>query len=284
MIQFHHLISIRKFPSAVVHKHNLLHNNHDSFSIPFHFAVTAQTSCYSSITALGDHPLPDPEDADYLQSEQGTQVIVPEMRFDCVGSVTAWSAHTLVLTLENFVEFLTHTITFQVWRPDESGASYTNIGSNKLTFQGTALSNNVTYIPDRNNSAFFSFHQPIPPAEQIHFLPGDVVGWFIESTASIRKPLSPLLRRRTVTDCDAVVVDLQHTNMTEAGCVACTFAENSNVVPSMVPLVAVTTSKLMMDIQYACGDTSCGRVETEVQFYCSFTTYYIHGAWSMPHT
>ncbi len=213
-------------------------------NIYYFHTVQSQSRCYRGTTDIQDYPLPSPDDARYLQSDQGKQVIVPEMRFDCVGSVTRWSAHTLVLTLENFLEILTHTITFQVWRPSEDGQSYTLVGSNELRFSGTALINNITQIPDRNTTAFFSFEQSIPEQEQIYFLPGDVVGWFNVPRASINKPLSPLFRQPVPTDRDTVIVDLQYADSTQQECVACNFVENSQVVADMVPLVAVTTGKL----------------------------------------
>ncbi len=143
---------------------------------------------------LQDYPLPNPNDARYLppDQDQGSQVIVPGMRFDCVGSITSWRGHTLVFTFPNFVELLAHTITFQVWRPSEDSQSYKLVGSNELRFFGATLTNNITQIPDRNTTAFLSFEQSIPEEEQIYFLPGDVVGWFNVAGVSINKPLSPL--------------------------------------------------------------------------------------------
>ena len=62
--------------------------------------------------------------------------------------------------------------------PDEASpmSSYILVGFNQLNFAGSALSNGVTRIPGRDNVAIFSFNQNVEESEQIHFVPGDVVG------------------------------------------------------------------------------------------------------------
>ncbi len=167
------------------------------------------------------------------------QVIVPEMRFDCVGSITSWSAHTLVLTLENFLEFLGHTITFQVWRPSEDGRSYMLVGSNVLTFQGQRLRDGITRVLGRNDVAYFSFTESISISEQISFIPGDVVGWYYTATSGhSNKPLSILY-----TDHVSFPVDIAATLLVFDGtgetCVLCNVQETSNnTITSVMPLVS----------------------------------------------
>lgn len=112
------------------------------------------------------------------QQQQVTQVIVPQMRFRCVGSITGWLAHTLILTKPGFVDILTHTITFQVWRPGTNN-SYMLVGSNKLLFPSGVLRDGITRIRGRTDIAYFSFNETVPENEQIVFVPGDVIGWFI---------------------------------------------------------------------------------------------------------
>lgn len=167
------------------------------------------------------------------------------MRFDCAGFVTGWSAHTTILTASNFLDLLTHTIKFQVWRPDPSGNSYQLVGSNLIQFTGGAglqlERNNITTIPGQDDIAFFSFNQILEQSEWIFFLPGDVVGWFIPYRAVI-SPLSPLFRNSTPVGGEAAI-DLLHKETNDQECSVCNIAESAEVVSSAVPLVAVTTGE-----------------------------------------
>lgn len=175
----------------------------------------------------------------------GQQVIVPEMRFDCAGFVTGWSAHTAILTAPNFLDLLTHIITFQVWRPDSSGDSYQLVGSNQISFGATGMElnrNNITALPGRDDMAFFTFNKVVEQSEQIYFLPGDVVGWFIPFR-TINSPLSPLYRVATPEDNDAAIVDLYHKAASEQQCSFCNVEGSPNFVLNTVPMVAVSSSK-----------------------------------------
>ncbi len=107
------------------------------------YTVSSQTSCTPGIRDIDIDQPPNTETVRFLQSsstsQEGRQVIVPKMRLDCSGYITNWSAHTLILTEPNFLDSLTHTITFQVWRPDSRNTnSYSLVGSNELRFGGAA--------------------------------------------------------------------------------------------------------------------------------------------------
>ena len=78
----------------------------------------------------------------------------------------------LVNSQEGVLAYLTHTITFQVWRPVNVArastspvSSYILVGSNQLDFAGSALRNGVTRIPGRDNVAIFSFNQSVEECE-----------------------------------------------------------------------------------------------------------------------
>ena len=149
----------------------------------------------------------------------------------------------MVLTLPNFVDFLSHIIFFQAWRPDVDGHSYMLVGSNRPRFSGLRLRRNITEIPDKSTEAFFSFYETIPEEEWINVLPGDVMGWFILPTATIFKPLSPLFRDPIPTDPDNIVVDMFFINTTDKEmCIICNFIESATVIASIVPLVSATVS------------------------------------------
>ena len=134
-----------------------------------------------------------------MEVSGGKQVIVPALTFSCRGFIKGWAAHTLVITRDNFLAFLTHAITLQVWRPvDVASAhtspvsSYTLVGFNQLRFVGSALRNGVTRIPGRDDVAIFSFNQSVEESERIHFVPGDVVGWHMMYALNAEPPLSVL--------------------------------------------------------------------------------------------
>lgn len=206
--------------------------------ILMHTALS-ESSCYTGIPDLQDHPLPNSADARY--NSLGQQAIVPQLRFSCLGYVSSWSAHALVLTRPNFVGSLTHVMLLQVWRPSQGNESYTRVGFNVLQFQGATLRNGITLDPRTNDTAFFSFTQQVPPDQQILVQPGDVVGWFVPFITPT-PPLSPLFRDPILTDTDNVVGDILYQNSSQQGCVLCS-NDGYGVVPSTVPLVSATVSK-----------------------------------------
>ena len=172
------------------------------------------------------------------------QVILPGHTFSCLGYVSRWSAHTLVITRPQFEDFLTHVAIMQVWRPGNHGnRTYTKVGLNRLEFQGDALRNGITRIPGETDIAHFSFTYQVPPEQQILVQPGDVVGWYVPEQG-INPPLSPLFRDRTETDPDHVATSMLIKNATQAECVFCSNAGDSEVVLETVPLVSATLSKL----------------------------------------
>lgn len=162
---------------------------------------------------------------------------MPEIRFDCVGSVTSWSGHTLVLTRENFLEILTHTITFQVWRPSLDNKSYTLVGSNHLTFQGQRLSDGIKPIENQSYIAYFSFTEPVPGGEQVSFIPGDVVGWYYPpANGTNDKPLSILYTNLSQQDNVSTLLIFSGIGGPH---VLCNVHESSNsVITSVLPLIS----------------------------------------------
>lgn len=47
----------------------------------------------------------------------GYLVVIPQLKFDCHGSVTSWHALTHFSTADTALDVLFHDITFQLWRP-----------------------------------------------------------------------------------------------------------------------------------------------------------------------
>ena len=186
-----------------------------------HIQVTsAVLSCSAGYRAVPD--LNQTRKLEWTNSSvEGRQVIAPEMRFNCHGYVTNWTAHTLVLTSVNYVELLTHTITFQVWRPNAAGHSYTLVGSNQLNFAGEELSNGITLIPGVTNMAYFRLSQEVPMSERIHVVPGDSIGWFVATRFATKKPLSVLYSKSAYQDNPDSLVTLYSHSRTREACEVC---------------------------------------------------------------
>ena len=167
---------------------------------------------------------------------------MPQLRFTCLGYITSWSAHTLVLTRTNFIETLTHVALLQVWRPSSSdNQSYSRVGTNQLTFRGSRLRNGIILDPTTNGTAFFNFTEPVPPEEQILVQPGDVVGWFVP-VLTPTPPLRPLFRDPAPSEASNAAADILVQNTTQEGCILCG-NEDYETIGFTVPLVAATVSK-----------------------------------------
>ena len=122
------------------------------------------------------------EDVNYIKpvKELGYLVIVPEMRFNCHGYITGWSAVTRLNSSENIINNLGHYVTFQLWRPSTRGSGiYNFVGSQALKFVNNTLRPGLNII---NATQFFTFISVQVSGEKLFFQPGDVVGWYIHST------------------------------------------------------------------------------------------------------
>ncbi len=130
---------------------------------------------------------PDTEDLMYLTPQVQLQhVIAPQLRFNCYGYITSWSARTVVDNNPSFLTQLSYQITFTLWRPrnDGSQGNYDLVGRNDLTFELsedklTPIDNSSGLVPDRYY--YFTFQNKAPLENQnLSFQPGDVVGWNVE--------------------------------------------------------------------------------------------------------
>lgn len=174
--------------------------------------------------------------------DRAKQVVLPQMRFNCYGYVTNWTAHVSIKTQGNYIQLLRHTITFQVWRPDSTNGSYALVGSNMLSFAGKELTDGITRIAGITERAYFSFNQRVEPSDQIHFIPGDVVGWFIiPLEQGIMPSLSvlyviPSASEQESPGCVTSLFVVNNTN-TEP-CSVCQGEVGSEVLASVIPLMA----------------------------------------------
>lgn len=172
------------------------------------------------------------------------------MKFNCHGYVTNWTAHTL---LQNSISFLPYAITFQVWRPRSNERSYSLVGSNELRFAGTALRNGSTSIPGKSSVKYFSFNRRVEREERIHFVPGDVVGWFMSTShhGELAPPLSVLYVRATELDgLGESAVTLYALDAEQESCTVCDIekvGEGGEIVPAVILLMAPVVGEHVQD-------------------------------------
>ena len=160
----------------------------------------SQQACTSNTFPPQEQFLPN-ENVTYLTPDTtqsvGYLVIVPQMRFDCHGYVTGWSALTRLCSSDPAIDYLKHGITFQLWRPStRDSGSYTFVGSNSLGFIGRGLRAGLTVV---NGTQFFKFTSAQPSGNQggmrLAFQPGDVIGWYIHTLVqSVDIPLTVVYR------------------------------------------------------------------------------------------
>ena len=131
------------------------------------------------------------------------QVIVPEMRFNCYGYVTSWSALTVVDNTTNLLSLLDYWITFTLWRPN-ANKGYDLVGTSLVSFdnlQMDPIDNSTGLVPQRYS--YFRFVNR-EPTGNLSFQPRDVIGWTIERNlevlANITGPVSVVYRKATNRD------------------------------------------------------------------------------------
>ena len=190
-------------------------------------------------------------DFDYIAPDStdgvGYLVIVPQMRFDCHGYVSGWSAHTYLDSDDSAIDILNHDITFQLWRPSaEDNSIYSFIGSQKLVFIGESLRNGLTIID--NGRRFFNFTSAQPRNEdlQLHFQPGDIIGWYIHTNLqSIEQSLTIVYRNATNNESNLQPVDMYRIVIDN---------DRNNPPPCQVSLSSSCTARISSVIPYVTVD------------------------------
>ena len=98
------------------------------------------------------------------------QAIVPSYKFQCCGTITEWAVS---IASDGVGNDTMDVLSLQVWRPspsvNETGC-YTLIGNNN--FSSVSLESELTSVT------------PLPH-EQIHFQPGDVLGFYVENSQAV---------------------------------------------------------------------------------------------------
>lgn len=132
--------------------------------------------------------LPDIDNVSLPSTEQLVysvqQAVLPRLEFDSNGTITSFSALTVLIALDSFLNFIPHSISFTIWRPrgqglyDLVGHSVLKFGPSELRAGLIHIDNSSGLVPD--NLAFFKFIDAVPDpllSGPISFQPGDVLGW-----------------------------------------------------------------------------------------------------------
>ena len=178
----------------------------------------------------------------------GYLVIVPQMRFNCNGTVTGWSAITQFESNQAAIDNLYHDITFQLWRPSarDSGI-YTFVGSQTVAFVSESLQENLIVV---NDTQYLNFTSARPFGEnRLTFQPGDVVGWYIHGLVlSIERPMTVVYRTSTSSTDDrslepvdmyvTVIADTEKAD-TPPPCELSLSNGQLTLIPSVIPYVTV---------------------------------------------
>ena len=178
-------------------------------------------------------------------------MIVPQMKFNCHGYITGWSALTRFASTDIAIQILKHDITFQLWRPRAgSNGIYDFIGSNYLGFIGSTLRRGTSVV---NSTQFFNFTSaPRRDESRLYFQPGDVVGWYIHTLfQSIDVPLTVVYKdtRRGSADPSLRPVDMYSTVMdnaqshTQPPCELSLHSSRTTLMSSVIPYVNVDYGK-----------------------------------------
>ena len=148
------------------------------------------------------------------------QVLIPSYQFTCSGVVTQWGAYVEPGGDRDRTVYIP---TFQVWRPDGNGNGvYTMVGENAYTSP-------ITVIDSR---LLVNALQPF-----IEFQPGDVVGYYLDSTRE--------------SDDRGVQLDVSSSNLEvyygppQEGNTFDTRADGVEVEDRRAPILLVTVSKSM---------------------------------------
>ncbi len=175
------------------------------------------------------------------------QVIVPQMQFNCHGTITSWSALAVLDATPSNLEHLAYKMTFTVWRPNRIEGSnlseYDLVGYNTFKFETRELNNSISHINDPTVSEEFAFfhltEKMVEPSEQITFRPGDVVGWNVHPRfQTIEPPLSVVYRSATAGEQG---MDIKSTSFISPSLVWCSVSECTDYVivqDSIIPYLS----------------------------------------------
>ncbi len=147
-------------------------------------ATTEVTSqCSTGLPAVDSlQPSEDLSEIAPLRSDDGAiQVIAPEIKFNCYGVITEWTA--LVTLKDVGIDFFGHQLYLQVWRPNsEIDGKFELIGSNYFADVRVGASD----VNQDFNLTFHHFTREISKENQIRFQPNDILGWYSPPREGLR--------------------------------------------------------------------------------------------------
>ena len=216
-------------------------------SLSFLLLGLMQRTCRSNGFPPANQFVLEDVEVDYLVPNAshsfGHLVIVPEMRFECHGYITGWSALTQLDSTEAVLDNLNHDITFQLWRPSARGSGiYEIVWSKTLGFISDTLRAGLF---TENGIQFFNFTSN---DERLYFQPGDVIGWYIHTLVqSTERPLTIVYRQpsssnrpglQPVDMYTAMIEDTRRAD-TPPPCEVSLCSGRLTVIPSVIPYVTV---------------------------------------------
>ena len=192
----------------------------------------------------------------------GHLVLVPEMRFNCHGYITGWSALVQLDSNDDAITYLHHDITFQLWRPSSRDSDvFSFVGSQTIALVGDSIRRGLVVV---NGIQYLNFTSAThDPGERLVFQPGDVIGWYIHTLVqSIQHPLSVVYRGLSTssgtTDSKLRPIDMYTKTIADTSkadtmppCQVSLCSDELTLIPSVIPYVTVDIGRLPK------SDTNC---------------------------
>lgn len=201
---------------------NLLKQNSSRYTIFILCILLSLKAATSNLPDVGNLPLPPVLQLKYFEIDESVaqrtviqQAIIPQLEFTSSGTITSFSALTVLVAVDSFLRFLPHLISFTIMRPRGLGL-YDVVGHNVLKFSGSAvrralidIDNSSGLVPE--NFAFFNFTDEVPVAFMIDgeetvvsngpisFQAGDILGW-TQFGNPLHRPLSLVYVESNTTD------------------------------------------------------------------------------------
>ena len=135
--------------------------------------------------------------------ETGYQVLLPDLKFDCHGYISNWSALTVLDS--RVIAIVTSFTELQLWRPTVDDPDvYTLVDSKTNMFPGPP--SNPRNQPDDASSPvkLYTFEEFAGSNDtRLYFQPSDIVGLFLHSFEDLRMPLGVTFRNATALEASA---------------------------------------------------------------------------------
>ena len=190
------------------------------------------------------------------QQKNGVLVLIPDLTFDCYGSVLSWSG-VIYAEQDSQIPELEMEMHFQVWRPlTGQGDSFDLVGSDVLVFDSSDFTELLTN--DTSSNSYYAFEEKegnssSDTSEGIMFQPGDVVGCYIPGvknsggTASVQ---APGFAFRDAILQDELGVDMMVYGVSADVCEVFSCSKTPTMYSSVVPLVYPHVFVTDMDAEY----------------------------------